>query len=58
LNGTPAWAPCPPVIPEEFLALELPPDGSVWVVDSPHDPDDLEGREVEVKIPDGTAKRW
>jgi hypothetical protein len=46
------------VIPEEFLALELPPDGSVWVVDSPHDPDDLEGREVEVKIPDGTAKRW
>jgi hypothetical protein len=42
----------------EFLALELPPDCSVWVVESPDDPDDLEGREIEVKVPDGTAKRY
>jgi hypothetical protein len=28
---------------------------SVWVVEST---DDLEGREVEVKISDGTAKRY
>jgi hypothetical protein len=39
----------------EILAPELPPDGSVWVVDSP---DDLEGRQVEVTIPDGTTKRY
>jgi hypothetical protein len=44
----------------EFPAMEipartLPPDGSVWVVDSP---DDLEGREVEVRVPDGTTKRY
>jgi hypothetical protein len=39
----------------EILASELPPDGSVWVVDSPGD---LEGRQVEVKVPNGTTKRY
>ena len=39
----------------EILASELPPDGSVWVLDSP---DDLEGREIEVKVPRGTARRY
>jgi hypothetical protein len=34
----------------ELPAPELPPDGSVWVVDSA---DDLEGREVEVKTRTG-----
>jgi hypothetical protein len=39
----------------EIFAPKLPPDGSVWVVDSP---DDLEDRHIEVKIPDGTTKRY
>jgi hypothetical protein len=39
----------------EILASELPPDGSVWVVDSPGD---LGGRQVEVKVPNGTTKRY
>jgi hypothetical protein len=42
----------------ELASLEIPPDGSMWVVESPDDPEDLEGREIEVKVPDGTAKRY
>jgi hypothetical protein len=42
-------------MPVEILVRELPPAGSVWVVDCP---DDLEAREVEVKVPDGTTKRY
>jgi hypothetical protein len=31
----------------ELPAPELPPDGSVWIVESP---DDLEGREVDLMV--------
>jgi hypothetical protein len=50
----------PPTAVDGAMAMELgaperPPDGSVRVVDSP---DDLEGPEVEVRVPDGTTKRY
>jgi hypothetical protein len=39
----------------ELPALTLPPDGSVWVLESP---EDLEGREVLVKASDGAGASY